>query len=171
MNFLTNLISGLSLGSVYAIIALGYTMVYGISKMLNFAHGDIIMIGGYMSFIMSMYVGMNGWLAQGCPKESGKFLDFAAENIPATGKSTDSAELSMIAMILNETVNASIESGMKNILADAIQDTLGLSKSPADYYKEFGAETIFAELDRLSSAYGCGTYVHKDKAAWDKILG
>ncbi len=114
---------------------------------------------------------MNGWLAQGCPKESGKFLDFAAENIPATGKSTDSAELSMIAMILNETVNASIESGMKNILADAIQDTLGLSKSPADYYKEFGAETIFAELDRLSSAYGCGTYVHKDKAAWDKILG
>ena len=47
MNFLTNIISGLSLGSVYAIIALGYTMVYGISKMLNFAHGDVIMIGGY----------------------------------------------------------------------------------------------------------------------------
>ena len=45
MGFLTNLISGLSLGSVYAIIALGYTMVYGISKMLNFAHGDVIMIG------------------------------------------------------------------------------------------------------------------------------
>ena len=63
MNFLTNLISGLSLGSVYAIIALGYTMVYGISKMLNFAHGDVIMIGGYMSFVMSVYVGLNGWVA------------------------------------------------------------------------------------------------------------
>ena len=63
MNLLNSLISGLSLGSVYAIIALGYTMVYGISKMLNFAHGDVIMVGGYISFIMSMYVGMNGWLA------------------------------------------------------------------------------------------------------------
>ena len=50
MEFLSYLISGISLGSVYAIIALGYTMVYGIAKMLNFAHGDIIMIGGYVSF-------------------------------------------------------------------------------------------------------------------------
>jgi len=63
MNFLSSLISGLSLGSVYAIIALGYTMVYGISKMLNFAHGDVIMVGGYVSFIMTMYVGMNGWVS------------------------------------------------------------------------------------------------------------
>ena len=63
MGFLSSLISGLSLGSVYAIIALGYTMVYGISKMLNFAHGDVIMIGGYVSFILTMYVGMNGWVA------------------------------------------------------------------------------------------------------------
>ncbi len=50
MTFLTYLISGLALGSVYAIIALGYTMVYGIAKMLNFAHGDIIMVGGYAAF-------------------------------------------------------------------------------------------------------------------------
>ncbi len=62
MNLLSNLISGLSLGSVYAIIALGYTMVYGISKMLNFAHGDVIMIGGYISFVMTVYLGMNGWV-------------------------------------------------------------------------------------------------------------
>ena len=47
MTFVSNLINGISLGSVYAIIALGYTMVYGIAKMLNFAHGDIIMVGGY----------------------------------------------------------------------------------------------------------------------------
>ncbi|MCL1816862.1 MAG: branched-chain amino acid ABC transporter permease [Clostridiales bacterium] len=50
MNFLSYLISGVSLGSVYAIIALGYTMVYGISKMLNFAHGDVIMVGAYVCF-------------------------------------------------------------------------------------------------------------------------
>ncbi len=50
MNFLTNLINGISLGSVYAIIALGYTMVYGIAKMLNFAHGDVIMVGAYVAF-------------------------------------------------------------------------------------------------------------------------
>lgn len=50
MIFLSFLISGLSLGSVYAIIALGYTMVYGIAKMLNFAHGDVIMVGAYVCF-------------------------------------------------------------------------------------------------------------------------
>ena len=47
MDFLITLVNGLSLGGVYAMIALGYTMVYGIAKMLNFAHGDIIMVGGY----------------------------------------------------------------------------------------------------------------------------
>lgn len=52
MVFLSYLISGLSLGSVYAIIALGYTMVYGIAKMLNFAHGDVIMVGCYIVFMM-----------------------------------------------------------------------------------------------------------------------
>lgn len=50
MSFVSYLISGLSLGSIYALIALGYTMVYGIAKMLNFAHGDIIMVGGYAVF-------------------------------------------------------------------------------------------------------------------------
>ncbi len=56
MSFLSYLINGLSLGSVYAIIALGYTMVYGIAKMLNFAHGDVIMIGCYVVFtLMSQY--------------------------------------------------------------------------------------------------------------------
>ena len=50
VSFITNLINGLSLGSIYAIIAIGYTMVYGIAKMLNFAHGDIIMVGAYIAF-------------------------------------------------------------------------------------------------------------------------
>ena len=54
---LANVINGISLGSVYAIIALGYTMVYGIAKMLNFAHGDVIMIGGYAAFCAGAYMG------------------------------------------------------------------------------------------------------------------
>ena len=57
MDFLSYLISGISLGSVYAIIALGYTMVYGIAKMLNFAHGDVIMVGGYISFLATANMG------------------------------------------------------------------------------------------------------------------
>ena len=58
MSFLTALINGISLGSVYAIIALGYTMVYGIAKMLNFAHGDVIMVGGYLCFCTVQYLGL-----------------------------------------------------------------------------------------------------------------
>ena len=50
MKIIQYLINGISIGSVYAIIALGYTMVYGIAKMLNFAHGDIIMVGAYICF-------------------------------------------------------------------------------------------------------------------------
>lgn len=59
MGLLSNLINGLSLGSVYAIIALGYTMVYGIAKMLNFAHGDVIMVGAYVAFCSITYLGLN----------------------------------------------------------------------------------------------------------------
>ena len=59
MTFLSNLINGISLGSVYAIIALGYTMVYGIAKMLNFANGDVIMVGAYISFCATTYLGLS----------------------------------------------------------------------------------------------------------------
>ena len=55
MEFLSYLITGISLGSIYAIIALGYTMVYGIAKMLNFAHGDVIMVGAYVSFYTTSF--------------------------------------------------------------------------------------------------------------------
>ena len=58
MTFLNHLINGISLGSVYAIIALGYTMVYGIAKMLNFAHGDVIMDGAYVCFFASSSFGL-----------------------------------------------------------------------------------------------------------------
>ena len=53
--FLSNLVNGITLGSVYAMIALGYSMVYGIAKMLNFAHGDVIMVGAYVCFCAVQY--------------------------------------------------------------------------------------------------------------------
>ena len=58
MAVLQYLINGLSIGSIYAIIALGYTMVYGIAKMLNFAHGDVIMVGAYISYCVMIYLEM-----------------------------------------------------------------------------------------------------------------
>ena len=63
MSILNNLINGISLGSVYAIIALGYTMVYGIAKMLNFAHGDVIMVGAYICFFTMS--GLSGSFEEG----------------------------------------------------------------------------------------------------------
>ena len=59
MTLLSYLINGISLGSIYAIIALGYTMVYGIAKMLNFAHGDVIMVGGYIIFTSVASMGLS----------------------------------------------------------------------------------------------------------------
>ena len=58
ITFVQTLISGLSLGSIYALIALGYTMVYGIAKMLNFAHGDIIMVGAYAVIVAVMQLSL-----------------------------------------------------------------------------------------------------------------
>jgi branched-chain amino acid transport system permease protein len=63
MSFISYLVNGISLGSVYAIIALGYTMVYGIAKMLNFAHGDVIMIGAYVVLTLMTQAGVNPLLA------------------------------------------------------------------------------------------------------------
>jgi branched-chain amino acid transport system permease protein len=63
MTFLTQVLNGLQLGSIYALVALGYTMVYGIILLLNFAHGDIIMVGAYISWIVMAQLGMSPVLA------------------------------------------------------------------------------------------------------------
>ncbi len=63
MSLISYLIKGISLGSVYSIIALGYTMVYGIAKMLNFAHGDVIMIGGFITFTVMSTMGLSPVIA------------------------------------------------------------------------------------------------------------
>ncbi len=59
MDFIQQFINGLSLGSIYALIALGYTMVYGIAKMLNFAHGDVIMVGAYVLSVAAVHMGLS----------------------------------------------------------------------------------------------------------------
>jgi len=56
--FIAQLINGLSSGSIYALVALGYTMVYGIVKLINFAHGEIIMVGAYVVYFMVRYAGL-----------------------------------------------------------------------------------------------------------------
>ncbi len=58
MDFITQIINGLSTGGMYALVAIGYTMVYGIAKMINFAHGEIIMVGAYLAFVVSVMLGM-----------------------------------------------------------------------------------------------------------------
>jgi len=66
--FFGELVSGLTLGSIYALIALGYTMVYGILKLLNFAHGDVYMVGAFVGFFVLQWLGgalspaVTGWL-------------------------------------------------------------------------------------------------------------
>ena len=99
MEALTNFINGLSLGSVYAIIALGYTMVYGIAKMLNFAHGDVIMVGAYICFCSVSYLGLHpllGVLLSGA--ESGSEVEAVLLEHPAR---TEAIRVSARALEIN----------------------------------------------------------------------
>lgn len=61
--FILQLVNGLNVGSIYALVALGYTMVYGIAKLINFAHGDIIMVGSYTVFVCSIMMGLPVYIA------------------------------------------------------------------------------------------------------------
>ena len=63
INLIEQLINGLRTGSIYALIALGYTMVYGIAKMINFAHGDIIMVGAYTLYVAVSLFNLPIWAA------------------------------------------------------------------------------------------------------------
>ena len=116
---------------------------------------------------------MNKWLEEGCPKEPVSFLDFISERESDSEKELGDLCLSMAALILNELVNAlsDNESGDTALLTEAVQDTLGLAEAPAYYYKEYGADALFAELERLSAVTGFGSYDHAEKSVWDKYLG
>lgn len=61
MDFAQQLVNGVQIGSVYALVAIGYTMVYGIAKMINFAHGDIIMVGSYVALLFFQSSGLPAW--------------------------------------------------------------------------------------------------------------
>ncbi|MDD2362750.1 MAG: branched-chain amino acid ABC transporter permease [Oscillospiraceae bacterium] len=63
MDFTTHVINGLGLGSIYALVALGYSMVYGIVQLINFSHGDIIMVGGYSVYLVMSILGLPVWIA------------------------------------------------------------------------------------------------------------
>ena len=63
IQFLQQMINGLSLGSIYALIALGYTMVYGIIKLINFAHGDVYMLGAFVAFYATTFFHLNFFVA------------------------------------------------------------------------------------------------------------
>ena len=85
--FLSYLANGISLGSVYAIIALGYTMVYGIAKMLNFAHGDVIMVGAYIAFCATSYLGLPSIVAILLAMAVCTILGITIEGLAAAGRS------------------------------------------------------------------------------------
>lgn len=70
MDFFIQMINGLGLGSIYALVALGYSMVYGIIQLINFAHGDIIMVGGYVVFVVMVQLGLAA-LGGGNPVDCG----------------------------------------------------------------------------------------------------
>lgn len=63
MDFLSQIINGLGIGSIYALVALGYSMVYGIVQLINFAHGDIIMVGAYVTYLVLVVAGAPLWAA------------------------------------------------------------------------------------------------------------
>ena len=73
-------IDGLSLGAIYALIALGYTMVYGIAKMLNFAHGDVIMVGAYMIYTLCTLT----WTTGSLPIWAGALIAFVVSIVVCT---------------------------------------------------------------------------------------
>ncbi len=114
---------------------------------------------------------MNKWLGEGCPKETLCFLDFMAQHESDTGNSCDGAELDMIALILNETVNALEDlGGNATTLIEAICDTVGIAEKPSHYYTKYGADTIFAALEELSQRSGFKAYEHRGKSVWDKYF-
>ena len=136
--FLSTLINGLSLGGIYAMIALGYTMVYGIAKMLNFAHGDIIMVGGYMIYVM-MIVSGNPLLAIAAAVVFCILLGIAIEKVaykPLRGASPLAVLITAI--------------GVSYLLQSLAQIVFGSANKMVTVY-EFGSVTLFGVTIRISA--------------------
>ena len=99
--FLQQLINGLSLGSIYALIALGYTMVYGIVKLINFAHGDVMMMGAYAGYFVLILMGVTvpGMICAFLVPLLG--LIFSIVGLSKSKKINDGKELSIVGIILS----------------------------------------------------------------------
>lgn len=93
--FLQQLINGVSLGAIYSLIALGYTMVYGVLKLINFAHGDVYMIGAFMGYYLANGLGTRGAQAIGASAEG-----FIARGLLGTGTMEPSLITALVIMLL-----------------------------------------------------------------------
>ncbi|MBR2353792.1 MAG: branched-chain amino acid ABC transporter permease [Clostridia bacterium] len=137
MNFLSALINGLSAGGIYAIIALGYTMVYGIAKMLNFAHGDIIMMGGYAMYVSLLFIGQP-WLALGLAVIFSIILGIAVERFaykPLRGASPLAVLITAIGVsfLLQSLAQIIFSTNPKMLSALKIDGFLKLGELTLDY--------------------------------------
>ena len=135
--FFSQLINGLSLGSIYALIALGYSMVYGIILLLNFAHGDIIMVGAYMSWFVMNQLGLGPVTAVCASILTCTVLGVVIEKIAYTPL-RDAPRLSLlitaigVSFFLEYTAELILGSGAKVIgLANAGGDTIGAVREAA----------------------------------------
>ena len=103
MDFAQQLINGIQLGSIYALVAIGYTMVYGIAKMINFAHGDIIMVGSYIALLFFQNTGLPVWGVIGATALVSAVLGMVIERLaykPLRGGSRMSALITTIGVSL-----------------------------------------------------------------------
>src|SRR3972149_4692286 len=91
--FTQQLINGVTLGAIYALIAIGYTMVYGIIGMINFAHGEVFMIGAFISIITFLLLGLFGipWAPPRRPDHRDRHVHFPSELRPARSRRADQA--------------------------------------------------------------------------------
>ena len=144
MKFIETLLNGLSAGSTYAMIALGYTMVYGIAKMLNFAHGDVIMVGGYTLFIASTMMGMNPLLALLLAVVLCAVIGMVIEKLaykPLRGASPLAVLITAI--------------GVSNLLQSLAQIIFGSAPKMATVY-DFGVIKMFGATIQISSLVTLG---------------
>src|SRR5215813_976055 len=104
--FLQQLINGITLGAIYALIALGYTMVYGILRLINFAHGDVYMVGAFMGYYIAGGIGVRGaQMLMGNP-EGNAFGRILAHGLLGGGVMQPSLITALVVMLLSMAICA-----------------------------------------------------------------
>ena len=138
MEFLSYLITGIGLGSIYAIIALGYTMVYGIAKMLNFAHGDVIMVGAYVSFYVTMFAGSN----------------LLGEDPSALTTGAVALVSVLLAMVVCTVLGVVIEGLAYRPLRQAGSLAVLITAIGVSYFLQNAAQLLFGAINAIVSSFG-----------------